>query len=57
MEGERYKEVGLNDEGKTVVRVSKEFFRPLESDNYWADYTKSKTRLKWKPKKLNSMIL
>ena len=48
--GKGINEVGLNDEGKTVVRVSKEFFRPLESDNYMADYTKAKTKLKWKPK-------
>ncbi|MCL4480413.1 MAG: GDP-mannose 4,6-dehydratase [Candidatus Thermoplasmatota archaeon] len=48
--GKGINEVGLNDKGKTIVRVSKEFFRPLESDNYRADYTKAKTKLGWKPK-------
>ena len=48
--GKGINEVGLNNKGKTVVRVSKEFFRPLESDNYRADYTKAKNKLGWKPK-------
>ena len=48
--GKGVNEVGLTDEGRTVVRVSKEFFRPLESDNYMADYSKAKKILGWKPK-------
>lgn len=48
--GKGINEIGLNDEGKTVVRVSKEFFRPLESDNYRADYSRAKTKLGWNPK-------
>ena len=55
--GKGINEVGLNDEGKTLVRVSKEFFRPLESDNYRADYTKAKNKLGWKPKiKFNDLV-
>ena len=42
-------EVGLLD-GETMVKVSKEFYRPLESDNYKADYSKAKKKLKWEPK-------
>ena len=33
-----------------MVKVSKEFYRPLESDNYGADYAKAKKKLKWQPK-------
>ena len=55
--GKGINEVGLNDEGKTLVRVSNEFFRPLESDNYRADYTKAKNKLGWKPKiKFNDLV-
>ena len=31
------------------MKVSREFFRPLESDNYRADYSKAKNELKWEP--------
>ena len=45
---------GLNEVGlftdKTLVKVSKEYYRPLESDNYRADYSKAKKKLKWEPK-------
>ena len=47
--GSGLNEVGLfNDE--TLVKVSKQFYRPLESDNYMADYSKAKKKLKWDPK-------
>ncbi len=48
--GEGPNETGVSDEGKTLVKVNKKFFRPLESDNYLADFTKAKNMLKWKPK-------
>lgn len=48
--GSGVNEVGLSSEGKTIVKVSREFYRPLESDNYKADYRKAEERLKWKPK-------
>ena len=45
---------GLNEirlsNGETMVKVSKGFYRPLESDNYRADYSKAKNKLKWQPK-------
>lgn len=47
--GSGLNEVGLSN-GETMVKVSKEFYRPLESDNYKADYSKAKTKLKWEPK-------
>ncbi|MGC8516224.1 MAG: GDP-mannose 4,6-dehydratase, partial [Thermoplasmata archaeon] len=47
--GSGMNEVGLSD-GSTKVKVSREFFRPLESDNYRADYSKAKRKLKWEPR-------
>jgi len=32
-----------------MIKVSKELYRPLESDNYKADYTKAKKKLGWNP--------
>lgn len=43
-------EVGLTPDDEVAVRVNKEFFRPLESDNYVADYSKAKRELGWEPK-------
>ena len=43
-------EVGLSDEGKVLVKVSRDLYRPLESDNYRADYTKAHENLGWEPK-------
>ena len=42
-------EIGLSDDVKTMIKVSKEFYRPLKSDNYKADYTKAKEKLGWNP--------
>ena len=42
-------EVGLSEDGETLVKVSREFFRPLESDNYRGDYSKAKKKLGWEP--------
>ena len=47
--GSGLNEVGLSN-GETMVKVSKEFYRPLESDNYRANYSKAKNKLKWQPK-------
>ncbi|EQB65321.1 MAG: hypothetical protein AMDU2_EPLC00011G0007 [Thermoplasmatales archaeon E-plasma] len=48
-EGRDINEIGKSDDGKIFVRVNKKFFRPLESDNYLADYNKAKRDLKWEP--------
>ena len=48
--GKGVDEVGLSDEGKVLVKINKNFFRPLESDNYVADYTKAREKLGWEPK-------
>ncbi len=47
--GSGLNEVGIGEDGKTLVKVSKEFFRPLESDNYRADFSKARKKLKWMP--------
>jgi GDPmannose 4,6-dehydratase len=43
-------EVGLSEDGSTLVKVSGEFFRPPESDNCRADYSKARKKLGRKPK-------
>ena len=48
--GSGINEVGLSQEDEVLVRVNKKFFRPLESDNYLADYSKAKSELNWEPK-------
>jgi GDPmannose 4,6-dehydratase len=48
--GSGVNEVGLSEKDEVLVKVSKEFFRPLESDNYLADYTKARDKLGWKPR-------
>ena len=41
---------GYNGENsKTIVEVSKEFFRPNEVDHLLGDYTKAKKELNWQP--------
>ncbi len=48
--GSGVNEIGISDDDRTLVKVSRDYFRPLESDNYMADYSKAKKKLKWKPK-------
>jgi GDPmannose 4,6-dehydratase len=47
--GTSVNEVGLSEDGETLVKVSREFFRPLESDNYRGDYSKSRKKIGWEP--------
>lgn len=47
--GSGLNEIGVDSDDRTLVKVSREFFRPLESDNYRADYSKVKQKLGWKP--------
>ncbi len=37
--------------GKTVVRVSEDFYRPTDVVNLWGDPTKAKAKLGWNPNK------
>ncbi len=48
--GSGVNEVGLSEDGETLVKVSREFFRPLESDNYRGDYSKARKKIGWEPK-------
>lgn len=48
-EGRGEKEVGKTDSGKVILKVDKPLFRPLESENFLADYSKAKKILGWKP--------
>jgi GDPmannose 4,6-dehydratase len=48
--GNGVNEVGLSFDGSTLVKVSREFFRPLESDNYRANYSNARKKLGWEPK-------
>ena len=54
---------GINEKGiekktgKTIVKVSKRYFRPTEVDNLLGDAKKAKKKLKWKPKtSFNQMV-
>lgn len=48
--GSGVNEVGISEDGEVMVKVSREFFRPLESDNYKADYSRAKSMIGWEPK-------
>ncbi|MCL5680798.1 MAG: GDP-mannose 4,6-dehydratase [Candidatus Thermoplasmatota archaeon] len=48
--GSGLNEVGLSDRDEVLVRVNKDLFRPLEADNYQADYSKAMEKMGWKPK-------
>jgi GDPmannose 4,6-dehydratase len=48
--GSGLNEIGISNKGKTLVKVNKDFFRPLESDNYKGDYSKATEKLGWRPK-------
>ena len=51
-----WKNKGLNEVGidqntnKIIIRIDKKYFRETEVDNLIGDYSKAKTKLKWKPK-------
>ncbi len=49
-EGDGINERGVTEEGKIVVRVKKELYRPLEAENFLADYSKAERKLRWKPR-------
>jgi GDPmannose 4,6-dehydratase len=49
-EGKGSKEVGKDKNGKTIIKINKEFYRPLEVDYLLGDSTKANKKLGWKPK-------
>jgi len=58
--GENEGETGTNQDGKIIVKVNPDFFRPLEKFDTVGDITKAKTILGWQPetsfKELVSMM-
>lgn len=50
--GEGMDEVGIDKAtGKTIIKVSPEFYRPTDVVNLWGDPAKAKTELGWNPTK------
>ena len=50
--GEGLEEKGIDkDNGKVLVEVSREFYRPTDVVNLWGDPTKARTVLGWNPQK------
>lgn len=49
-EGEGEKELGKDAKGNIVVRVSKDFYRPVEKVNRCGDISKIKKNVGWEPK-------
>jgi len=49
-EGKGVDEVGKDQYGDVVVRISEEFYRPTEVDYLLGDNTKAKEKLGWKPR-------
>ena len=47
--GSGLNEVGLSENDDITVKVKKELYRPLEADNFKADYSKARKKLGWKP--------
>ena len=43
-------EVGLDENGKVIVEIDPEYFRPTEVDQLLGDSTKAKNKLGWIPK-------
>ena len=49
--GEGINEIGINkDNGKIVVKINEDFYRPTEVDLLIGDYSKAKKELNWYPK-------
>jgi len=46
-EGSGLDEKGVSDDGRILVKVNKEFFRPLDTNPFIADYSKAKRLLNW----------
>ena len=50
-EGEGINEKGIDENGRVLVEVSKDFYRPTDVVNLWGDPTKAKHELGWNPSK------
>lgn len=50
-EGEGINEKGIDENGRVLVEVSKDFYRPTDVVNLWGDPSKAKRELGWNPSK------
>lgn len=48
--GEELHEIGVDETGRVLVKVSEDFYRPAEVDLLIGDSTKARTLLSWEPK-------
>jgi GDPmannose 4,6-dehydratase len=46
-EGSGLDEKGVSDDGRILVKINKEFFRPLDTNPFIADYSKARMLLNW----------
>ena len=49
-EGSGLDEVGKDENGKVIVKINKDFYRPVEVDYLLGNATKAKEKLGWEPK-------
>jgi GDPmannose 4,6-dehydratase len=49
-QGSGVNEVGMDEQGKIVVRIDPKYFRPTEVDLLWGDCSKAKKELGWERK-------
>ena len=49
-EGSGLDEVGIDSDGKTVIRIDSKYFRPAEVETLLGDASKAKEKLGWEPK-------
>jgi GDPmannose 4,6-dehydratase len=47
--GAGFDEVGLDENGRVIVHVDREFYRPAEVESLWGDYSKARRELGWAP--------
>ena len=48
-EGSGLDEVGIDSDGKTVIRIDSKYFRPAEVETLLGDASKAKEKLCWEP--------
>ena len=49
-EGSGFDEVGINSNGKPVIRIDSKYFRPAEVETLLGDASKAKEKLGWESK-------
>ena len=48
--GDGVKEIGVDQEGREIINIREEYYRPVEVENLLGDATLARQELKWKPK-------